>query len=134
MLDCMSTADTFVLVCVHAAPAGFDGQLSAKTNILRSCPLLFSSLSARSDLRGLAYTGLAEVFTWGSRVYAAGQPCAKGAVYIIQEGSCRVRAQVALPLAGSNSSMAVLPIALLSSFFSCTIPLCRSQQNMQQDK
>jgi hypothetical protein len=69
---------------------GFDGQLTAKMNILRSCPTLSSSLGVKSDLRGLAYAATSVTYSWGSHVYAAGQPCLKGAVYIIQEGSCRV--------------------------------------------
>jgi hypothetical protein len=73
---------------------GFDGQLTAKVDILRSCHVLSRSLSGRSDLRGLAYVAQTETFSWGSRVYAAGQPCVRGAVYIIQEGSCRVSRQL----------------------------------------
>jgi hypothetical protein len=71
---------------------GFDGQLNAKMSILRSCPAFISSLGPKSDLRGLAYVATTEAYSWGSRVYAAGQPCHKGAVFIIQEGSCRVSA------------------------------------------
>jgi hypothetical protein len=72
-------------------PPGFDGRLTAKMNILRACPALSKCLSNRSDLRGLAYVAVAETYSWGSRVYAAGQQCQKGALYIIQEGAARVR-------------------------------------------
>jgi hypothetical protein len=86
-----TAADSFVpLPAAGLLRPGFDGQLTAKMNILRSCPTLSSSLGVKSDLRGLAYVGTAVAYSWGSRVYAAGQPCLKGAVYVIQEGSCRV--------------------------------------------
>lgn len=52
--------------------------------------MLNSSLSSRSDLRGLAYVATAETYSWGSKVYSAGQPCQRGALYVIHEGGCRV--------------------------------------------
>lgn len=79
-------------------PTGFDGQLTGKMSVLRSCPVLYSCLSSRSDLRGLAYVATAETFSWGSRVYSAGQPCQLGALYIIQEGSCKVSLGGSVPM------------------------------------
>lgn len=96
-------------------PAGFDGQLTAKMNVLRSCPAFIRSLSTKSDLRGLAYVATAETFSWGSRVYAAGQPCQKGAVYIIQEGSCRVSVSFGGWRAGGCVCVSVLPQRILGA-------------------
>jgi hypothetical protein len=87
-----------VLCCAVMVPAGFDGQLTGKMNVLRSCPVLYSCLSSRSDLKGLAYVAAAETFSWGSRVYSAGQTCQPGALYIIQEGSCKVSMGWSVPM------------------------------------
>jgi hypothetical protein len=67
---------------------GFDGQLNAKLAILKSSSLLASCISNRSDMRGLAYATASEGVGWAGQLYGAGQAAA--ALYVIQEGNCRV--------------------------------------------
>jgi hypothetical protein len=67
---------------------GFDGQLNAKLAILKSSSLLASCISHRSDMRGLAYAAASESMGWAGQLYGAGQ--AATALYVIQEGNCRV--------------------------------------------
>eukprot|EP00883_Tetradesmus_obliquus_P004781 jgi/Sobl393_1/1515/SZX72241.1 len=67
---------------------GFDGQLNAKLAILKSSSILATCISNRSDIRGLAYAAASESMGWAGQLYAAGQ--AATALYVIQEGSCRI--------------------------------------------
>jgi hypothetical protein len=67
---------------------GFDGQLNAKLAILKSSSVLATCISNRSDMRGLAYAAASESMGWAGQLYAAGQ--AATALYVIQEGNCRV--------------------------------------------
>jgi hypothetical protein len=86
---------------VLTGDAGFDGQLTAKANMLRACPLLAACLGSKSDVRGLAYVAATASYSCGSLLYAAGQPCRPGTVSIIQEGACRVRGGCSRQVASS---------------------------------
>ncbi|WIA30393.1 hypothetical protein OEZ86_000479 [Tetradesmus obliquus] len=89
---------------------GFDRQLNAKLAILKSSSVLATCISNRSDMRGLAYAAASESMGWAGQLYAAGQ--AATALYVIQEGNCRIVTKTRAPdssTAAGASSRAVSP-------------------------
>lgn len=89
----LATEDSMLLLLDAASYTnilkhGFDGQLNAKMAVIRNCPGLASCLSTRSDIRGLAYAAVNETHSWGGQLYAAGE--IPTALYVIQEGACKV--------------------------------------------
>ena len=72
---------------------GFDGQLQAKMAMLKGSAVLGACLQY-SDLRLLGYAAKAETLGISGVLYEAGQ--APGALYLVVEGSCKVRSATVL--------------------------------------
>lgn len=95
---------------------GFDGQLNAKLSVLKCCSALMSCISSNSDIRGLAYAAVCEQHGWGGHVYAAGQ--VPQALYVLQEGSCRVGKITDCHLYACHHAVSLLPLPFLYSMLS----------------